>query len=718
MIVTDRFKSYSVWTAKEFEDNLARDISIMTDEEIEHFLRILDDTELESDAMALEVDRDIVSIEDWINDDYYMGTVGKTIYKPWKDDLLELFESEAYSQSVIVGGIGSGKSTFSHLATLRMVYEASCLKDPALSYGIASGSVIGFCNLATSRETARRVVFEGISSKMAESPYFKYDFPPIKNLKNEIIFPKGIHVIAGSSTDTSVIGQNIFGGIIDEGNFMQRIGKQSMNDPRFKFWGVSSRAGRLYDSIHRRMKSRYLKKGKLPGILLIISSKTTKDSFTEQLIRRGQSSGSTEMFVRDRNIIEVKREAFDDKDFRVLVGTENFMSKILEDDEEVPEGGVVLDIPIDLKEDFENNIEEALRDIAGVSTIAISNFIQRVDKVDEMIDPTREHPFVCPLNGDPTAWDSRLPYRINWHKIATQIDGEWQPRLNPHAKRHVHFDPALTGDAFGLAIVHIAGKVPVGFAKDMEIQEYQPMYEVDFVLKIQGEPGNEIIFRNVRKMVYQFSDHGFHLAEFGMDSFQSREMVQALEQQGYKAGIYSMDTGQTSRVTDGSGHDHSGGTTSVAKAKQAYWNLRTAIYENRIRVYDYPILFRELKRLEDGPLKVDHPEGESKDLADALGGAVWTLFRSDHWGEPMAPLKGLSKTPEDGMVLDENFISVKTKDDAVVEENITQQDHGKYKKKKPKRVAPKYQKVSHDGNVEDLVSQNDTDDLGNFFVKG
>jgi len=350
--------------------------------------------------------------------------------------------------------------------------------------------------------------------------------------------------------------------------------------------------------------------------------------------------------------------------------------------------------------------------------MAISNFIQKVNKVDEMIDHTRSHPFLCPMMGDPTTWDSRMPYKMNWHKLVVEKDGEWMPKLNPHAKRHVHLDPALTGDAFGLCITHIAGKVPIGNPDAHGMVEYQPMFVVDFVLKIQGEPGNEVLFRNVRKLIYQFSDHGFHLAEFSMDTFQSREMIQALEQQGYKAGIYSLDNGHTSRVVDGTGHDHSGGQNSVAKAKQAYWNLRTAIYENRVSCYDYPYLFKELKKLEDGPMKVDHADGESKDLADSLAGSVWTLFRSDHWGDPIAPIKGLSSTPEDGQIMDESFVPVKSVGDAIVTENLAPAEILKYQKKKPKRLAPTYQKINHDGTVEDIVSNVSDDDSLDYLVRG
>lgn len=607
----------------------------------------------------------------------------------------------------------SGKSTFSHLAVLRMLYEASCLKNPAVSYGLSPNSIIGFCSLAKSKETARRVVFEQLAAKIQESPYFKYEFPPIKDVKDEIIFPKGLAIICGSSTDTSIIGMNIFGGIIDEVNFWGKVKKSNLNYG--KNWGSESKSGRLFDSVRRRMKSRYVKKGKLPGIIMLISSKTTKDSFTEQFIRKEQALGNNSTFVRDRSILDMKRDSFGSKTFRVLIGSIDYASRILIDGEDVShmKEAMIVEIPEDFRVDFESNLEEALRDIAGVSTIAISNFISKVDKINEMVDPGRAHPFQCALMDDPNIWDSRKPYKINWDLLCDRKpNGDWIPKLNPDAPRHIHFDPGYTGDAFGMAIGHIGGMMPV--QQSGEITEYQPIFVIDFLLSIQGNKEEEVLNSRVRQLCYEFSDHGFHIAEFSMDTYQSREMIQQLEQNGFKAGIYSVDTGNSSKgenvVTTAVGR--------IPKAKQAYWYLRSAIYENRVRCYDYPILLGELRRLEDGVEKVDHPEGESKDLADALAGVVWTLFRSKMSGEFLAPSKGITMNPalesesladyQDSISDMNNLVHISQRD-TVSELKKTKV----YQKNRPQTVGPKYQKVSANGAVQDLTIN--TDD---YLVRG
>lgn len=689
MITVQKHKTFSEFTQKELEEDSQKIVEELGEEGLEVFKYMMMDGEFEAAVVANEYDRDVVDVKTWLEDDYYMGNFGKSLYAPWKEDLIELFENGVYDQAIIVGSIGSGKSTFSHLAVIRMLYEASCLTNPAVSYGLAPGSTIGFCNLATSKETARRVVFEGIVAKLKDSPYFKHEFPPLKEVKQEILFPKGLGLIAGSSTDTSIIGMNIFGGIIDEGNFM-RSGMSAASvraqGASFERWGHYSRAGRLYDAVVRRMKSRYMKRGKLPGILIVASSKTTHDSFTEKLIRNAQAEGSMSMFVRDRNIIEVKREFFSKETFKVLVGNEQYRSKILAPGEDISKYGediVIVDIPEDLRKDFESDLESSLRDLAGVSTVGISSFIGNVEKIEEMIVHDRVHPFVSPICDNPLEWDSIAPYTISWEKIAKRKDdGSWVPLLNPQAKRHVSMDPALTGDAFGLCIAHVSGmremsRTDVGQGV---VTENQPEVTIDLILRIKANIGEEIQFRNVRKIIYEFTEHGFHIAKITTDTYQSREMLQTLTQQGYNAELLSVDI-----------------------SKEPYRTLRSAIYDGRVKGYPYPTLYHELRRLEDTPQKIDHPQDSSKDLADALCGVVFTLFDAGYGGEPLSPQKGISSFSDDGLV-NESFQEVKrTEDGRIIERGVEiEYNEPKTYKKGPKTLAPSYTKVKQDGTVVDV----------------
>jgi len=191
----------------------------------------------------------------------------------------------------------------------------------------------------------------------------------------------------------------------------------------------------------------------------------------------------------------------------------------------------VYDITVDQHHNFAVSsgvfVHNCLRDFMGVSTSALHSFISKVEYLQHMQDTERRHPFFAPHMADPSQWDSRCHYQIKWNEIAYQTDnGEWLPRQNSWAKRHIHLDPALTGDGYGFCMGHIAGLVPVRRSQDQgEITEYLPMYVVDFVLRIKGEPGEEVLFRKVRQLIYEVSAHGFHIARISADKYQSRDTI-------------------------------------------------------------------------------------------------------------------------------------------------------------------------------------------------
>jgi hypothetical protein len=61
------------------------------------------------------------------------------------------------------------------------------------------------------------------------------------------------------------------------------------------------------------------------------------------------------------------------------------------------------------------------------------------------------------------------------------------------------------------------------------------------MLRIVGKPGMEVNFQNVRNFLYTFCDHGFSFGLISTDTFQSRENCQALEANGFKTKVVSVD---------------------------------------------------------------------------------------------------------------------------------------------------------------------------------
>ncbi|MBA7710071.1 hypothetical protein ES703_119000 [subsurface metagenome] len=68
---------------------------------------------------------------------------------------------------------------------------------------------------------------------------------------------------------------------------------------------------------------------------------------------------------------------------------------------------------------------------------------------------------------------------------------------------------------------------------------------------------------------------------------------------------------------------------SVDRNNDAYLALKETIYERRLACYFYPSLSVELRQLQISPRtgKVDHVSRGSKDVADALAGAVFNAVK-------------------------------------------------------------------------------------------
>jgi hypothetical protein len=161
--------------------------------------------------------------------------------------------------------------------------------------------------------------------------------------------------------------------------------------------------------------------------------------------------------------------------------------------------------------------------------------------------------------------------------------------------RFIHVDLALKRDRAALCMVHGDGMKEIQTSMGVETL---PVVNMDLVYSWEASVGNEINFASIRQMIIDLC-RKFQVATVTFDRWQSVEMIQSLRAQGINADFHSVK-------------------------KSDYDTLLTAIYDTRLRGYWNEILVEEelLKLRLFGNNKIDHPATGSKDLADALAGAV------------------------------------------------------------------------------------------------
>jgi hypothetical protein len=623
----------SVRTQGERLAALSDNFESLSDAEKAAFIALAREVELGSFAeyeqlVNAEYERLPVDPRTFLLDPYYMGRTGVNMFPQLQEDFVELFTS-GYSEAILGGSIGWGKSFFASCGLAYVIYQMSCLKDPQQVYGLAVGSKIIIALLSMTREVARRVPLAEMHNKLVQSPYFKEKFPfKFASTMYEIRFGKGLTVVAGS-TSSAVIGGNVFAAFIDEASFM---GDTKTVDRSGRV--ISQDKGAMFHSaIIRRMKSRFQVAGKLPGVLFTVSSKERPVAFVEKRIEEVRQTEDPTVFVREYATWEVKpRENFSPTSFQIAVGNDRVRSVLEPTQQQVQwyldNGMRIINVPDDYLPEFESDLEGALRDVAGVATEAVSPFIHRIEKISEAEHPELPSPLAV------EEWVAGTMLEFNWHNVCTGFtrrlpggyeEQGWRPKRNPNAIRFAHIDPALSGDSAGICIAHISGWIEV-VRKDQfggEFNELAPVVETDLLLGVKPPPGDEIFLGDLRSIIYQFMEHGFSIAFCSLDRYQSADTMQQLRLRGVESEL-----------------------TSVDRTPEPYEMTKTAIYENRLNLQSNAKLLTELQQLQRMPkgsgYKIDHPKMGSKDIADALAGCCYNLLMRLP-GRPMAPVVSTSK---------------------------------------------------------------------------
>jgi hypothetical protein len=576
-----------------------------------------------------------VDMETFLREDYYLGIMDH-LYPKIADDLIELFSGDYYL--VLMGGaIGYGKSTFAEVAMARILYEVSCLKDPQKTYRMVPNDKLFFVNISVTHTQAKRVIFEGLKGKIKGSEYFRRVFP-YEDLATELRFPNNI--LLAAATQTQVIGMNTFSAAMDEANFMPLSERSTISRLRGK--KVYDEAENVFNHLIRRMETRYLRFGILPGKLICLSSAQYPDDFMER--KMGLYRGHKNVFIRNYAVWDTKPEdTYSKERFYIIFNRESGIGTIMDEQKAVSPGEEIIPVPVEFKHNFDIDMEGSLRDFAGKSTFAIGPFISKRDAIFGMCED-RRHPYssfeTTLRDGNFLLKDVLCEWLIEKNEDGSIKFEGLRPRVNPKAKRFVHIDLAISGDAAGLCMGHVFGFQETEKWRTIQVLEpgmlepkttkervieMLPVIYVDLWLRIVPPPRGEIILNDVRQLIYELREIGFRIVLITMDSFQSADTQQQLKEKRFNVDLLSVDVNQ-----------------------EPYLRLRSALYEKRVRGYKHPVGINELLQLEFNKRKgkVDHRPSGSKDMSDALAGVVFDC-EVRKMTEPIAPSLGIAESPVD-----------------------------------------------------------------------
>jgi hypothetical protein len=562
-------------------------------------LKYSDFEEIPVDIMTFISDERYLGRGLWIKDEF-TGERKCTVFPYWIEKLKEIFPDNIttrYNTVILTGSIGLGKSFIAVVCQLYLLYRMLCLKDPYTYYGLQPIDKITFSMLNVTIEAAQGVGWDKMQQLLQSSDWFMERGNMNASRTNpQWQPPKGIELVFGSS-NRHVVGRALFSNFSDEVNFGvgNNVEKQK------------AKLKKMISQIDARMISRFGKGTYLPTMNIIASSKDSEQAFMESYIEmKRQNESKTTLIVDEPQwIVRNDKGSPDDPgSFYVAVGNKFLAHELLPVDvteEEVnayrEKGYFMLKVPPIYREAFEDNIDLALTDNAGISTSSTTKYISGVRLNQAKID-TYKNPFTKDIIEVGNSPDDPNQYS-NFFDLARVTPRDMARPL------FIHLDMSLSGDKTGIAGVWITGKRPqkVGEEPSKELE-----FKLAFSVSVKAPKGFQVSFEKNRNFIRWLRDRGFAVKGISSDTFQSAQIQQQLKADGFNTKILSVD-----RV-DGS-----------TKTCLPYAFFKSAIYERHIQIYkDCQLLTEELvslERLSDG--HIDHPQNGSKDQADAACGAIF-----------------------------------------------------------------------------------------------
>jgi len=488
------------------------------------------------------------------------------IYK--LEDLQELMgtaEGAAYykkytkNELILQLGKGSGKDFVSTVACAYVVYKLLCLKDPARYYGKPSGDAIDIINVAINAQQAKNVFFKGFKTKIEKSPWFAGKF---YSKADSIEFDHAITVYSGHSERESHEGLNLLMAVLDEiSGFASEV-------------GTGNEQGKTADNIYKAFRASVDSRFPDLGKVALLSFPRYPGDFISQryddVILDKEVITKTHKFIMNDELPEDMEgnslEITWDED--VILNYKYPGMFAIKRPTWVVNPTRKID---DFKLAFYTDLGDAMQRFACVPTYSSDAFFKQVDKVKSCM--TLRNPI-----------DSNKSF-----------DETFVP--DPEKTYYVHADLAQLHDKCAVAIAHVEKWVNIQVVKDY--QQVAPIVVVDAVVWWEPKIEGPVNLSEVKQWIQNLRRQGFNIGMVSFDRWQSFDIQNELKQVGMR-------------------------TETVSVAKKHYEDMAMLVYEERLAMPMIDLLFEELTELKIMKQnRVDHPRKKSKDLADAVCGAIF-----------------------------------------------------------------------------------------------
>ncbi len=537
-----------------------------------------------------------------------------------------------------ISGIGSGKSTFIALLNAYYIYLLHCLKNPVEYYGFLDATTLLFLNVAPKIDKAHRIVYQKLMAIIKGMAWFRDSgLLPEERIESVLKFygrgadtskmsVQEIHymhkqerkgfsstlpilmVRPGSSQMSEATGEDLLVGVIDEacsdGGF-ETIVKDYCED--------------IFMNMNERRTSRFMD----DGLVAMISSAGNEDRFAERYavqfeqhcLERGKDFHKDMVDFIGNKVYYKRRASYDcSPKYQVFFDTGDVFTYNAR--REMLDGTIIeneLTIPGRYRERFEQNPEEALKNVCALPQVVTGKYITEWHKIIRHLSD-REDP--CPDNGRDEALTPRMAQQMLPADFGVMDDAKdtWH---------YCHIDLATGGttssgrDGCGFAVAHTGPPIE-------RHGILYPTVVIDLAVRFKAKPKRvsedakgrlvkderELDFSEIRDFLFFLDDHcGFKFAKITFDGWQSKDSIQILNKKGYLAEKASC-------------------TRESFEAMKQLW------YDGRLDIFRDDHALWELKRLVDYGTKIEKSSGASDDEIESIARVCEMCIEAD---EPDIP---------------------------------------------------------------------------------
>ena len=471
----------------------------------------------------------------------------------------EYFKKYTKNELILQLGKGSGKDFVSTVACAYVVYKMLCLKDPAIYYGKPAGDAIDIINVAVNAQQAKNVFFKGFKSKIERSPWFAGKYNP---KADSIEFDKSITVYSGHSERESHEGLNLFMAVLDEiSGFASEV-------------ATGNEQGKTADNIYKAFRGTVDSRFPDLGKVVLLSFPRYPGDFISQ--RYDSVIADKEVIEKTHKFIINEDLPHDNPDntFEISWEEDHILSykipKIFALKRPTWDVNPTRKID-DFKIAFLTDLGDAMMRFLCTPTYLSDAFFKQKDKLQKCMNVRN------PIDN------------------FKRFDESFTP--DPDTIYYIHADLAQKHDKCAVAIAHVDRWVNIKVIKDYE--QVVPVVVVDAVAWWEPRTEGPVNLSEVKQWIINLRREGFNLGMVSFDRWQSFDIQNELQSVGVR-------------------------TETVSVAKKHYEDLAMMVYEERVAMPMIPLLLEELSELKimKGN-RVDHPRKKSKDLADAVCGAVF-----------------------------------------------------------------------------------------------